>query len=82
MSHTRGRRVLRRIFGPNMEEVGRDWRKLHNEEPRNLYSSPSIIRVIKQRRVRGGVCSTHGILEKWSENLKGRDHSEDLGDGE
>jgi hypothetical protein len=45
-------RVLRRIFGPKREEVTEEWRKLHNEELRNLYSSPSIIRMIKSRRIR------------------------------
>jgi hypothetical protein len=40
-------RVLRRIFGPQRDEVMRVWRKLHNEELHNLYSSPSIIRIIK-----------------------------------
>jgi hypothetical protein len=45
-------RVLRRIFGPNRDEVTGGWRKLHNEELRNLYSSPSIIRIIKSRRMR------------------------------
>jgi hypothetical protein len=40
-------RVLRRTFGPKREEVTRDWRKLHNEELRNLYSSPNIMRMIK-----------------------------------
>jgi hypothetical protein len=41
-------RVLRRIFGPKRDEVTGDWRKLHNEEElRNLYSSPNIIRMIK-----------------------------------
>ena len=39
-------RVLRRIFGPKRDEVTREWRKLHNEDL-NLYSSPSIFRVIK-----------------------------------
>jgi hypothetical protein len=43
--------VLRRIFGPKREEVTGGWRKLHNEELRDLYSSPSIIRIIKSRRV-------------------------------
>jgi hypothetical protein len=42
-------RVLRRIFGPKREEVTGDWRKLHNEELHNLYSSPNIIRIIKSR---------------------------------
>jgi hypothetical protein len=40
-------KVLRRIFGPKREEVTGDWRKLHNEELHNLYSSPNIIRMIK-----------------------------------
>jgi hypothetical protein len=45
-------RVLRRIFGPKRDEVTGDCRKLHNEELHNMYSSPSIIRVIKSRRMR------------------------------
>jgi hypothetical protein len=45
-------RVLRRIFGPKRDEVTGEWRKLHNEELRDLYSSPSIIRIIKPRRMR------------------------------
>jgi hypothetical protein len=45
-------RVLRRIFGPKRDEVTGEWRKLHNEELRDLYSSPSIIRIIKSRRIR------------------------------
>jgi hypothetical protein len=44
--------VLRRIFGPERDEVTGGWRKLHNEELHGLYSSPSIIRVIKARRMR------------------------------
>jgi hypothetical protein len=44
--------VLRRIFGPKRGEETEGWRKLHNEEPHNLYSSPSIIRTIKSRRMR------------------------------
>jgi hypothetical protein len=45
-------RVLRRIFGPKRDEVTGDWRRLHNEELNDLYSSPNIIRVIKSRRMR------------------------------
>jgi hypothetical protein len=45
-------RVLRRIFGPERDEVTESWRKLHNEELHGLYSSPSIVRVIKARRMR------------------------------
>jgi hypothetical protein len=45
-------RVLWRIFGPRKDEVTADWRKQHNEELHNLYSSPNIIRMIKSRRMR------------------------------
>jgi hypothetical protein len=45
-------RVLRRIFGPTRDELTGGWRKLHNEELHGLYSSPSIVRVIKARRMR------------------------------
>jgi hypothetical protein len=45
-------RVLRRIFGPKRDEVTGDWRRLHNEELHSVYSSPSIIRMIKSRRMR------------------------------
>jgi hypothetical protein len=45
-------RVQRRIFGPKKDEVTGECRKLHNEELRNLNSSPSIIRMIKSRRMR------------------------------
>jgi hypothetical protein len=45
-------RVLRKIFGPKRDEVTESWRKLHNEELHNLRSSPSIIRMIKSRKMR------------------------------
>jgi hypothetical protein len=45
-------RVLRRIFGPRRDEVTGEWRKLHNEEHHDLFSSPSIIRIMKSRRLR------------------------------
>jgi hypothetical protein len=45
-------RVLRRIFAPKRDGVTGWWRKLHNEELHNVYSSPSIIRIIKSRRMR------------------------------
>jgi len=45
-------RVLRRVFGPRRDEVTGEWRRLHNEELNELYSSPNIVRVIKSRRKR------------------------------
>jgi len=44
--------VLRRIFGPRRDEVTGEWRRLHNEELNDLYSSPNIVWVIKLRRMR------------------------------
>jgi len=44
--------VLRRIFGPRREELTREWRRLHNEELNDLYSSSNIVREIKSRRMR------------------------------
>jgi hypothetical protein len=74
--------VLRRIFGPKRDEVTRGWRKLHNEELHNLYSSPSIIRMIKSRRMRGarhvarmGRRLMH--IGYWWESQKKRDYYED-----
>jgi hypothetical protein len=74
-------RVLRRIFGPKRDEMTGDWRKVHNEELHNLYSSPNIIRLIESKRMR---CAGHvarmgekGTLIgfRW-ESQKERDHWE------
>jgi hypothetical protein len=58
--------VLRRLFRPKRDEVTGGWRKLHNEELRDLYSSPSIIRMIKLGRVRwaGHVARMGGKQER------------------
>jgi hypothetical protein len=45
-------RVLRRIFRPKRDELTGEWRKLHNQELHDMYSSPSIVRIIKSRRMR------------------------------
>jgi hypothetical protein len=55
-------RVLRSIFGSKRDEVTGEWRKLHNEELRDLYSSPSVIRIIESRRMRGA-----GYVEQMGE---------------
>jgi hypothetical protein len=44
--------IYRKLYGPKRDEVTGEWRKLHNEELHNLYSSPNIVRVIKSRRMR------------------------------
>jgi hypothetical protein len=79
-------RVLRRIFGPKRDEVAAGWRQLHNEELRNLCSSPSIIRMLKCIRMRraghvvrmgGGTGKNKGY--RWESQRE--DHEEDQGVG-
>ena len=70
-------RVLRRIFGPKRDEVTGEWRKLHNEELNDLFSSPNIVRVIKSRRMRwaGYVArmgERRGVYRVWWGNLRER----------
>jgi hypothetical protein len=44
--------MLRRIFGPKRDEVTGEWRKLHNEQLNDLYFSPTVVRVVKSRKMR------------------------------
>jgi hypothetical protein len=74
-------RVLRRIFGPKRDEVTGGWRKLLNEELHIFYSSPSIITMIKSRKMRWAVNVARmrrGVrIEYWWERQKVRDLWED-----
>jgi len=78
----------RKIFWPKMVDVTGEWRKPHNEELNDLYSSPNMIRAIKPRRMRwaGHVAcmgEMKGAYRFWWGNLRERDHLEDPGvDGE
>jgi hypothetical protein len=66
-------RILRRIFGPKVDEIAGEWRKLHNEELHNLYTSPDIIRQVKLRRMRwAGHVARMGEEIKVCKDLVGR----------
>jgi hypothetical protein len=72
-------RVLRRIFGPKRDELTGEWRKLHNEELHVLYSSSSVIRIIKSRRMRlAGHVARMGrrgtLIDYWWESQGERNH--------
>jgi len=77
-------RVLRKIFGPKRDEVTREWRKLHKEELNDRYSSPSIVKVIKSRRMRlaGDIACMGeriGVYRVLVGKPEERDHLEDPG---
>jgi hypothetical protein len=65
-------RVLRRVFRPKRDEVTGKWRKLHNEELNDLYSSPNIIRVIESGSMRWGAYSTYGESRSVYRGLVGK----------
>jgi hypothetical protein len=72
-------RVLKRIFGQKRDEVTGEGRKLHKKELHDLYSSPSIIRIIKSRRMRWvGHVARMGrrgtLIDYWRESQTERDH--------
>ena len=76
--------VLRRIFGPRRDEVTGEWRRLHNEDQSDLYSSPNIERVIKSRRMRWAgyvvrMGEERGRIGSWWGNRRERVHWGDLG---
>jgi len=76
--------VLRRIFGPKRDEVTGEWRRLHNEELNDLYSSPNIVRVIKSRRMRWArhvarMGEERGVYRFLVGKPEGRNHWGDLG---
>jgi hypothetical protein len=73
-------RVFRRVFGPKRDEVTGEWRKLHNEEPNDLYSLPNVVWVVKSRRMRwaghvsrmGKERGVHSVLVGKPEGKRGR----------
>ena len=76
-------RVLRKIFGPTRDEVTGEWRRLHNEELNDLYSSHNIVRVMKSRKIRwaGHVARMdleRGCIGSWWGNRREGVHWGDL----
>jgi hypothetical protein len=77
-------RVLMRMFGPKRDEVTGEWRRLHNEELNDLYSSPNVIRMIKSRIIRWAGHVAHmeegrGAYRIMVGDLREGDHLEDPG---
>jgi hypothetical protein len=65
-------RILRRIFGPEKDEITGKWRKLHNKELNDLYSSLNIVRLIKiEKNEMSGACNTYGREERCIQGFGG-----------
>jgi len=72
------------MFGPRRDQVTGDWKRLHKEELNELNNPPNIVRVTKERRMRGAGNVAHmeekrGIIVSWWGNRRGGDHWGDLG---
>ena len=77
------RTVLRRVFGPKRDQITGEWRKLHNEELRDLYTLPDIVRVVKSRGMRWAghvarMVEGRGVHRVLVGKPEGRDHRGDL----
>ena len=76
--------MLRKTFGPKRQEITAEWKRIHNEELYNLYSSPNSIRVIKSKTIRWArhvarMGETKRAYKVWWRDLREADHLEELG---
>ena len=69
--------MLRRVFGPKRDEATGEWRKLHKEEIRDLYSLPNVVRVVKIENEVGGACGAYGGGERCAQGSSGETRRKD-----